>query len=235
MYGRYDYSFHFSTDFINAGIEPFGSFFRYYRQIPGEGCVEKNILSGIGKIVVNPVEPLNLPKEVTNYLEIEFKPLFVEPFSEKEIYLLFPIEIAVFVDAKDDIEILDIFSLRKPKYSLYGAPSEGVVTRWVFSDVFVSIPEVNRNMQGVLKLNIDNPTKEWVEISRVVFESYGMKIYYGDIVSMNARMKIISKNIAETEFFDRPLQARQNKSIELYTARDLPVVKRGFLMEWGFV
>jgi hypothetical protein len=235
MYGIYDYTFQYVSDNISAGIEKENDLYHYHRKIPGEKSVEKIIMSNSGAIIVNPVEPLNLPHEVTNFLEIKFDPIFIEPYSEKEIFLLFPLEIGVFIKAKKDIEVLDIFSLVKQKYSLYGSPSEGIITRWAFSEIFPSIPEVDHNEQGILKLIITNSTKEWVEVTRVVFEGSGMKIYYGDVVSMIGRMKILSKKIAETEFIDQPLQVDQEKSIELYSARDIPVVKRSYTMEWGLI
>lgn len=233
MYGIYDYTFHYMSDTISIGIEKENNRYRYHREIPGERTVEKIIMSDSGNIIINPVEPLNLPHEITNFLEIQFDPIFIEPNSEKEIFLLFPLEIGVFINAKKDIEVLDIFSLVNQKYSLYGSPSEGIITRWAFSEIYPSIPEVDHNEQGILKLTITNSTKEWVEVSRAIFEGNGMKIYYGDLVSMIGRMKILSKKIAETEFYEQPLKSDQVKSFELFTARDIPVVKRSYTMEWG--
>lgn len=240
MYGSFDYSFHYKNDVITVGIERNGEFYRYFRQFTGNKRIEKILLSNSGRIVVNPVEPLNLPQEVTKYLEISFDPIFIEPLGKKEFYLTFPIEIAVFVAAKNDIEVLDIFSLSTPKYSLYGPPNGGVITRWHHSRIFSSIPEIDHNREGILSFSIENGTKEWVQVSRAVFESYGMKIYYGTPeqgkpVSMMTRMRIATKMMADTEFFDKPLLEGMAKSVELHTARDIPTVKRFFTMEWGLV
>lgn len=235
MYGRYDYSYHYQNDEISLGIEKKGNFYRYFREIAGGDAVEKMLLSDSGRIIVNPVEPLNLPENITHFMEIEFPSVFIEPFSRQEIYLTFPIEIGVFVAAKKDIQVLDIFSFHPQKYSLYGTPSDGIVTRWHWSEVHEDLPELDHNKTGVLKLILVNNHREWVEVSRVVLDGNGMKIYHGDVVSMIARMKILTPKIAETDFTDTALLEGQMKSLELYMARELQIVKRSNTMEWGFV
>ncbi|RLI78597.1 hypothetical protein DRP05_06765 [Archaeoglobales archaeon] len=235
MYGVYDYDFKFENQEITVGVEKRGGFLRYFRSLKnGSDNVEKILASDTGKIIVNPVEPLNLPKEITNYLEIEFEPIVIEPNSYRKVYLKFPIEIGVFAATKKSIDILDIFSLNNQKYSLYGPPDSGVICRWYKSDVFAGIPKTEILKEGVIELNIQNTSHEWVEMRRIVFESYGMKIYYNDIVSMVAVVKIINRMVAETNFINKPIKDGMKKALELYTARRIPVVERkGFLMEWG--
>jgi len=43
----------------------------------------------------------------------------------------------------------------------------------------------------------------------------------------------LGPTIAETDFIDAPLIPGMAKSIELYTARKIGVISRGYLMEWG--
>ncbi|NYT05680.1 MAG: DUF432 domain-containing protein [Methanomicrobiales archaeon] len=235
MYGRFGYDYGYSDDSVTVGITPGKGFYCYSRTIAGGDSVQKRILSDAGRIIVNPVEPLNLPEEITNYLEIAFEPMIVEPFANKDVFLTFPVEIGIFVAAKKNIQVLDIFSLSPQKYSLYGPSSGGLITRWWHSEVFDAVPEVNHNILGIMQLTIENTTREWVELSRAVFEGYGMKIYYGGPVSMVARMKIMSPRLAETEFFDHSLVEGQKKALELYTARELHVVRRTCPMEWGMI
>lgn len=235
MYGIYDYDFRFENEEISLGVEKRGGFLRYFRYLKNKNeNIEKILASDTGKIIVNPVEPLNLPKEITSYLEIEFEPIVIEPNSYRKVYLKFSIEIGVFAATKKSIDVLDIFSLNNQKYSLYGPPDSGVICRWCKSDVFADIPKTELLKEGVIELNIQNTSHEWVEMRRIVFESYGMKIYYNDIVSMVAVVKIINRMVAETNFINRPIKDGMKKALELYTARRIPVVERkGFLMEWG--
>ncbi|KUG21048.1 MAG: DUF432 domain-containing protein [Methanomicrobiaceae archaeon] len=232
MFGTYDYTFQFENEVILAKIEKKNGFFQYTRICNGSK-EEKILASDSGRIIVNPVEPINLPEEVGRHLMIEFDPIVVEPHTSKKIYLTFPIEIGVFVEAKREIEVLDIFSAVDQKYTLYGSPDGGVIARWHPSGVFAEIPKTYPLKEGVLELGIRNTCRDWVEVSRVVFESVDMKIYYGNIVGMVAVMKILNKHTAEMDFLDQPLMDGMKKSIELYTARKIPAIQKGYLMEWG--
>ena len=235
MYGAYDYGLQLENEDVSIAVEKKGGFLKYSRFLKQKNeYVEKVLASDTGRIIINPVEPLNLPKEITKYLEIEFEPIVVEPSSHKKVYLKFPVEIGVFATTKKSIDILDIFTLTNPKYSLYGPPDSGVICRWYRSDVFSDLPKTDPLKEGIIELHLQNTTHEWVEIKRVVFESFGMKIYYGEFVSMIAEMKIVSKVVAETDFVNKPIKKGMKKALELHTARRIPVVERkGFLMEWG--
>ncbi len=182
------------------------------------------------EIIVNPVEPINLPKNVTRYLEIDFPPVLIKPNAIETIYLKFPIEIGVFAKEGDKITVVDVFTFDKPKYTLYGTPKNGVVCRWFWSEVYYEIPEVDPLKHGVLKLVIKNGG-DWVEVGKVVLDCYAMKIYYSEFASCWAEMKILSKISAETTFVDKPIIGGMKKAIELYTTRRL--IGRSFTMEWG--
>jgi len=236
MFGRHDYSFQYSNDQITFGLQPDGECHRYFREMKGGKRIEKNVVSQRGKIVVCPVEPVNLPEPVATNMEIEFDPLFMEPFSKKTIFLTFPVEIGVFVVAKKAIKALDIFSFVPQKYSLYGPSNGGAIARWAYSPIYGEIPGVNPLECGVIKLTVHNTTKEWVEVSRALFDAFSMKLYYSsELVSMTAVMRILSSKTAETEFFKEAVVEGMKKSIEFYLGRDIPVVKHNGLMEWGLV
>ncbi len=235
MYGHYDL-FDFSIVFekIIAKIEKDGDVYSYIREGENERK-EKIILGKGGRVIVNPIEPVNLPKEITNFLQIKFKePIFSEPKSSVEVYLTFPIEVGVFLAAKKNIDVLDIFSLNRPKFSLYGNPRNGIICRYWQSDIFSQIPEVNHLKEGIMLLRVTNTSNEWIEISNVVFDIYAMKIYFDEsMVSSKASVNIASQRVAETQFIAKPLKSGMSKSLELYTARKMPVVGKKFVMEWG--
>ncbi len=233
MFGEYDYSFRYDSQEIKAGITKTGNFVVYERTSP-EGSVRKVIGSSAGKVIVNPVEPVNLPQEITRFLEIHFTPVVLGPDSENQIYVKFPVEIAVFLESKNNYDVLDIFSHSCPKYALYGPPDHGVLTRHFESEVFGEVPETDPCREGVLELTIRNLTRGWVEVSRVVFENTGIYLYYGDIVSMVGQMDVFSKTIAETKTFPRPLRTGMNSAIPLFTARKSLIQENvTFLMEFG--
>lgn len=205
-----------------------------YRRRCGGQTFERILVLNTGEVIINPVEPVNLPRDITDFLLMEFSPMMIEPGATQTVYLKFPVEIGVFVESAKDIEVLDVFASGSQKYTLYGSPTNGVIARWCRSAVYPEIPAVEFFCEGVMELSIHNASHEWVEVSCAVFENIDMKIYYGDFVATSATMKILGPSLAETDFIDAPLQTGMVKSVELYTARKIPVINRGYLMEWGF-
>jgi hypothetical protein len=224
VYGKYGYEFCIEKDDLKVCFSKEDDFLRYHRNLGGT-VVERIIASESGTVIINPVEPLNLPDEVTRFLEIRFEPIDIEPEATRRIYVTFPIEIAVFLMKNDAYRCIDIFSRIPQKYSLYGPTDSGVITRYHWSEVLLRRPEPDPSLYGVVELDLMNSTKNWVEVSRVVFENYGMKIYYdNDLVSMSAGMKIVKPMLAYTAFEDKPIRTGMQKSIELYYSRKLSVV-----------
>ena len=218
---------------ISIRFEKDGSFYRYVRE--NGDRKEKNLFTNSGRVIINPVEPVNLPKEITNFMQIKLeKPFLAEPKSSVEVYLTFPIEIAIFVAAKKSVGLIDIFSLQKPKYTLYGNPRTGIICRYWESKIYSEIPEVDKYREGVMKLRITNSDDEWIEVGSVVLDIYGMKIYYDEeMVYSAASMNVTSSKVAETRFIERPLRDGMKKALELYVARRIAVTRSKFIMEWG--
>jgi len=250
VYGTYDYSCHLREEEISIEVERSARYLTYKRVCMGES-VERKIASKDGSIIINPVEPLNLPKEVTRYLEVHFNPIFVEPETTHKMYLTFPVEIGVFIRAKEDSDLLDVFSLTKPKYSLYGPPDYGCVTRWHESRIYPDIPDTDPLRDGVIDLTIVNEGRTWIEVSRAVFVNAGMAIWYGNYVAMSARMELFSNVVAETRVLSTSEKPGMTRSLPAYSAKKVSVVemvnqipfystkkefvpeKKAFLMEFG--
>ncbi len=206
---------------------------RYVRMC-GDDRVEKNLPTGEGTIIINPVEPVNLPIALSRHLEITFPTVVLYPRSDRSLYLTFPLEICVFLENGGDIHILDLFSLVPVKYSLYGSPGAGLITRWHRSGVYETPPSVERYCSGILTLTIRNTTSESIEVSRAVFDSGSMHLYYGDYVAMAADMEVYSPMIARTSVQDKAPVSGMQQCIELYMARKIPAVHgKGYLMEFG--
>jgi len=93
---------------------------------------------------------------------------------------------------------------------------------------------VDRVHEGVIELNITNTTTGWIEVTKAMFNAYGMKIYYSDnLVSMRANMKVKSSQIAENDFDDSPLEVEMKKSVELFSTRKLSITTTKSIMELG--
>lgn len=234
MFGEYKLNVKIEEEDLKLLVEGRGKRKRYYRKV-GEEEVEKFIHADKGKLVVCPVEPVNLPKEgVSEYLLVELdKPLIIEPKTESSVYLKFPIEVGVFLVDEIDVERIDIFTKTMPKYILYGPPESGIICKWWNSSVYNEIPEVDKLYEGILRLDVKNAYEEWVEIKKVVLRAIDMKIFYDGYAYMHASLKILKKSLGETTFFDR-LPRGMKRAIDIYLAKGIKRLEKKFVMEWGF-
>jgi hypothetical protein len=234
MFGYHDTPVSIEKDDILISFEKKKERLLYKRSCKGED-VEKILLTESKIVLINPIEPLHKPKELTPYLLIELeKPVVAEPKSTKKIYLTFPIEIGVFISGREEFKVLDILTLVKQKLTLYGEIRGGFICKHWQCEVHPAVPSLDPQREGVIELTITNTTARWHEINQVVFNAYGMKIYYTEnTVALRANMKIYTGGIGEVEFYDSPLYKGMNKSIELYTARKIQVAATKFIMEWG--
>ena len=133
-----------------------------------------------------------------------------------------------------DFQALDIFTLTRPKFTVYGDPRNGVLCKHWKSDIYASVPSVDPFYEGVIQLKIENTNPDCVEITKAVFNAYGMKIYYNDrMAAMKATMRIRSGDIADTDFRDFPLEDGMKNALEIYTARKLSITSKEFVMEFG--
>lgn len=207
---------------------------KYLRE--GGGSVEKVVApSEESYVFVNPVEPINLPKPISDFLLVELsKPVLIAPSASIEAYLTFPIEIGILLVDGRDVEVLDLLSLVRQKYVLYGTPRAGVVCRYWLSDVFPRPPMRDLLREGVLKLRVANKSNNWVTVSNVVLSAEGMNIYYdNEYVSTSAQMNVISPKLAETSVTDEPLRDGMSKSLNARSNRRISITRSKFMMEWG--
>lgn len=226
-----------SLELEGVSIKVDGAKGRYaYRREGAGDSIGKQILAENSKIKLSPAEPLNKPSPVCANLLIELSsPAVIQPKSAQTLYLAFPVEIAVLLEhGRSEDYLLDIFSLVKAKYTLYGGVKEGMVCRHWASEVYTEIPNLNPLEQGVLKLTVSNLGNRWAELNKAVFSAYGMKLFYGPgIVSLTAEIKIINETFAETSFKEGPLQDGMARGIELYSAK--PLSQQGkIVMEEGY-
>ncbi len=234
MFGKHNIPLLFETDDLRVSIQKQNGYIIYQRRCREEE-EEKILLSKNTEILINPVEPICKPKEITNYFLVNLEePIVVEPRSTHKVYLTFPVAIGVFLKRSRDYDILDIFTLASQKYTLYGDQKQGVICRYWESTVHTIVPDIVPLQLGIMELSIMNTTERWMPVSKAVFNAYGMKIYYSNkLVSMKASMTILSEHTAETFFSSSPIQKDMKKSLELYTVRKLSVLSSTFTMMDG--
>ncbi len=233
MFGKYDLNEEIKEEDIEIKISGKGKIKKYYRKA-GEEEIEKIVSAESGNLYVVPVEPVNLPKlGVAEHLMIELeKPYIIEPSVEDTFYLKFPVEIGVFLVDKRDVERIDIFTKARQKYILYGSPEQGIICRWWKSRAYSEKPEVNKIQEGIIRIDIKNSYREWVEVKKFVFRAFDMKIFYNDHAYMHAYINLLKKTMAETAFNSRKPK-NMNASIDIYEAKGIKKFEKKFVMEWG--
>lgn len=234
MFGEYDLSVTLKEQNIEISLEGRGKRKHYYRKA-GDEEVEKFIHAEGGKVVVCPVEPVNVPDmTISEHLLIELdKPLVIESGVKDAFYAKFPIEIGIFLVDRKDVEEIDIFTKTKPKYTLYGPPESGVICKWWKSGLYNEKPEVDKLYEGVIKVEIENRYYEWMEINKIVFRAFDMKIFYNDYAYMHAYLKILKKTMGETTFNLRKPKNMQ-ESVDIYLAKGVKKLEKKFVMDWRF-
>jgi len=233
VFGRFGEEIRYTDSDVSISATGSGELRRYIRASGGQR-VEKILPEGLATVIINPVEPVNLPEPVTRYLEISFPAVVLPAKAVRRMYLTFPLEIGVFLETGGVISVLDLFSLVPAKYSLYGSPGAGAITRWHQSGITKNPPVVDRYRYGILDVTITNTTPGIVEVSRAVFDSNSMHLWYGESVVMTGAMDIYSPMIAQTTVSEMAPSGDMTRCIELYAARSIPSVHgRGHLMEFG--
>ncbi|AKB81454.1 hypothetical protein MSBR3_0876 [Methanosarcina barkeri 3] len=247
MYGYYNPPFSVEQEGIAISVEKVGEQWIYRRKFGTEN-VEKIILGDNKRLIVNPVEPLNTPKEITPNLLIEFeKTLLLAGGAKRKIFLTFPIEIGIFIADKEDknLQLLDVTSLVRQKFTLYGEVSNGVICKHWKSQIYSISPSPNPLQEGIMELTIRNASSDWATISKVVFSAYGMKLYYAGDVFMRAHMDILNRNTAETGFELQKLSGElkssplkeikaRKEAFGVYSLKKLGIMPLNFYMGSGF-
>jgi len=234
MYGEHKAPFLFERGPLRISTEETDEGIAYHREYEDK-ILDKTIFSKGKNIVINPIEPLNTPKSITSTLLIELEePIVLEPKTKRSIFLTYPLEIGVFVKGKKRHLDIDIFTLVKNKYTLYGDVKTGTICKYWKSSLHTSVPSVDQLHEGILNLRFYNTSDEWVELTKTVFNAYGMVMFYDDdLVSMRGDMKISGEDKSETRFISHPLREDMNKSLEVFEKKAKHLKGAKFIMEGG--
>jgi hypothetical protein len=241
MFGSHQFGVSLHFDQIRIETKEDSGLYIYYRT-PAD--ITK-IISSKSDLLVSPVEPVTQPAPITNYLLIEMKsPVFVAPESTTRFFVTFPVEIGIFTQIKKRIdlgffdktetsELMDSFTLTTPKYTLYGTPNKGIICKFWKSEIHTKMPDIDPLREGTMKIEIQNASNRWGHLTKLVFNAYHMRLYYGKISYMNAQVKIINSKKAETSFKEEPLE-NMKKAVKLFSSGKIQVMeKETYAMEWG--
>jgi hypothetical protein len=102
MYGEYTIPVNIEREGLHITIERDENSY-FYRRVCCDEKAEKRLLASDGKMLLNPVEPLNKPKALTPHLLVAFeKTLAVEARISEKIFITFPVEIGVYISTNKE-------------------------------------------------------------------------------------------------------------------------------------
>jgi len=215
------------------------SLIEYLRKSPNS---EKKLLfSTKGSLIVEPFPPVFLPKKITSFILLEFESgVMVEPSGTSTFYTSFPVENGVIVAGKNDVEVVDVFSEEKPKYTLYGTIEQGVICRYCRAPVEFE-PE-KKSDHAVVKMSIKNRYREWVNVTKAVIDCNALNIFYSEssIRASNVTMEIQNREVATVRAEEKPPERNLTRAVSLkqLEARVLQPKKvvegKKFTMWWGY-
>ncbi|MDG6221365.1 MAG: DUF432 domain-containing protein, partial [Candidatus Thermoplasmatota archaeon] len=177
---------------------------RYTRTTNGEIQHEAYVESG--EVGVFPVSPLHTPSIIGKYIMAEFaSPVYVSPRGAVTLYVSLPVEMGVFARSGRNYETIDIFSITKQKYALYGAPNEGFICRWASVFPARKPPETSFPEEALAKISFKNYMNRWAKVEKAVFPGEQARIFYGNgIMSYPlVDIAILNKGITKAKLYDQ--------------------------------
>ncbi len=92
IFGLYDVPLRIDREGISLSVDKVTGGIRYKRECMDEE-VKDILLSSNSKILINPVEPVNEPKELTSHFLIAFeRSVFIEPSARRTVFVKLPVE-----------------------------------------------------------------------------------------------------------------------------------------------
>ncbi|MCE4607233.1 MAG: DUF432 domain-containing protein [Desulfurococcales archaeon] len=220
-------------------IENYGRDLKKYERLTDNNEVAFSaVLPGDSVLLAEPSLPIFLPFQYeSEALMIRLKePVYVTPNYTAIFYLEAPFDIVVY---DEDGEIIDIFTMENPKYSLYGDPNNGVVCRYGKSSVHVSEEDVPLT-RGVLPVKVRNSFNTTLKVTLIVIPYRLLKTYYsqnGRVYYSVAKVELEDKNRAVVYASkEAPRKGLRQSKIDPFKRKGIfiPTEVGRFELEWGF-
>lgn len=232
-YGQYPILDSYESEFFSITIQKFNDFLFFERLV--EASKEKySTKLGIeaSKVILQPSEPIFREVDTTLLLLQFEEPLTMLPNSSVELFTALPIATSIILAEDGKIVPLDLLHLAPVKFTLYGNAHRGKICRYWKTNLFFTPVEDDFLRTCALNLNISNSFAGIVKLTKLVFDfAYLEIIYSGRHCFSNAKVRILSENIAETEFSSPAYIEGFTQSYDLLPTKKFSSPK--FLMEFG--
>lgn len=232
-YGQYPILDSYESEFFSITIQKLKDFLLFERVI--EASKEKySTKLGIeaSKVIFQPSEPFSREVDTTLILLHLEEPFTMLPNSSVELYTTLPIATSVILDENGKIVPLDLFHLVPVKFALYGNAHKGKICRYWKTNFYFTPVKTDFFRTCALNLNIFNSSSVTIKLTTLVFDfAYLEIIYSNQHCFSNAKVRILSENIAETEFSSPAHTEGFSQSYDLLPTKKFSSPK--FLMEFG--
>ena len=147
------------------------SVFTYQRRVHEK--IESKVLISTGvagdSVGIFPIPPIFIPKQISENIYLKFDaPIIVDQNEEIEIYAKIPIDIGVYRQSRDEEFMMDVFSINKPRYTLYGTPERGAVCRFAVTEVSKEPLLVKKYEEAIIRIRIKNSIENIIKINKVI-------------------------------------------------------------------
>lgn len=175
-----------------------------------------------GKKVIFDLFPI-VSSGISDYLQLRFKaPLVIAPSDKIKLEITAPYDIEVRALKQKKWISMETIHIQKEKYTLYGPIESGILCRYFESEIG------KKEDTAVLNLRIENQTKEWQEIKKIVFPANfhlhcDKKVYYP---SLDLILNNLGLTVSKSE------APKGLKEIERFI-KDIGAQKK-YTMAWGY-
>jgi hypothetical protein len=232
-YGQYPILDSYESEFFSITIQKLNNFLLFERVV--EASKEKySTKLGIdaSSIIFQPSEPVFREVDTTLILLHFEEPLTMLPNSSLELFTTLPIATSVILSENGKSIPLDLIHLAPVKFTLYGDAHKGKICRYWKTNLSFSPVKTDFLRTCALNLNISNSSAGTIKLTNLVFDFAYLEIIYSNQHCFSkAKVKILSENIAETEFSPPGYIEGFNQSYDLLPTKKFSSPK--FLMEFG--
>ncbi len=136
------------------------------------------IVTGFTELVLQPIYPVLKPKYTTSYILVELEyPIDIAPGSATSFWIRIPADPALYVYKGREYSVLDVIPIDKPRYTLYGTPTTGLIARYCRSSIYSDGLE-HRPGYAYIKVRLNNRYREWATVTRILLDAASLRLYY---------------------------------------------------------
>lgn len=205
---------------LNITFDKSTGLLHYKRELDGKRF-EADIAATCKDYHIIPAGANHVPAPVTDFLQIRFNEIEIEPGCKTTLYTTAPLELAVTIETPEkEIKLLDIISFAKAKFALYGTATRGIITRLSKSAITTRPPAVKNYKEFLLKITLENKSGKWISLGYLILYLKGLTLYYDtENAAASINLTIINETTAQITCIDEPPRKNMTKAEPIFRNR----------------